>query len=152
MEEFNNILDNPDLKKLSFSVPEGYFAKMEDQVREIIATPEHVPSGIMRYFKPALGLLCSFGLVFGLGYGIFALTGTLLQEDDTPYVSLIENGYINRSTIDHFSLSLDDIEQESDIDDDLLSEEIDVEDDVVGYLASELSATDIPDIYSDLNK
>ena len=63
------------MKKISYDIPEGCFASMEDRVRERISPERKHPAwGIV---KPALLLVTMFVVIFGIGYGTMALTGTL---------------------------------------------------------------------------
>ena len=63
------------MKKISYEIPEGCFAQMEDKVRERTAPRESRPwTGVL---KPAMLLAVMFVVIFGIGYGTMALTGTL---------------------------------------------------------------------------
>ncbi|MDD2293975.1 MAG: hypothetical protein PHD07_07200 [Bacteroidales bacterium] len=147
MDEIKNILDNPDLKRNAFSVPEGYFAKMEDSVRERIKAPVH-ESLFLKYFKPAFGLLCSFALIFGLGYGVLTLTHTLPGDEEvSPYITLLEDEYYNRATVDYLEIAEADTLFQSSYDESAPDDE-----DIVTYLSSQLTSADIHYIYADLIK
>lgn len=101
-----DILNDPRLKENPFSLPEGYLSSLENSVHEKIFQPETV-SPLMTFLyqaKSALVLACSFAIIFGLGYGVFAFTSTLPNRFEASQSNdlavLIENGYINSSFID----------------------------------------------------
>lgn len=77
------------LKENPFGVPEGYFETMQQEVMEKISaipvarpydeeTAE--PATLLTYLKPAIGLAAVFAIIFGMGYGVMALTG--VSKDD----------------------------------------------------------------------
>jgi hypothetical protein len=83
--ELKDILSDAHLHETPYKIPDGYFDDMEDEVHARIkeeegtidgAVEENIP-GWKKALRPALGLLCSFLLIFAFAYGIFALTGTL---------------------------------------------------------------------------
>lgn len=74
-----------DKRKMNYTLPEGYFSQMEDKVRDRIHAKEKKSSLLetrpgLKVVKPALLLVCMFLIIFGIGYGTMALTGTLGYE------------------------------------------------------------------------
>lgn len=107
-----------------FSVPDGYFNGIEDRVREKISVPER-KSPVWTIAKPALILTCMFAVILGIGYGTMALTGT--------------------SASDRFSERTD--EAEFFADQAFSSME---DDELIDYLAENLSSSDIETLIADL--
>lgn len=95
---YKDILENPSLKQNPYSVPEGYFAELEDKVRAAV-NPEYVeaPKGLA-LFKPALVLAVMFAVVGGLGLGVAKITEKMYnpvrEVEDEGIYALIEEGYI----------------------------------------------------------
>ena len=88
-----------DKRKMNYTLPEGYFSRMEDKVRDRIHAKEK-KSSLMKarpglgVIKPALLLVCMFLIIFGIGYGTMALTGTLGYEKPSALVA--ESGIENQ--------------------------------------------------------
>ena len=66
MKETKNILDQESLRKAPFTVPEGYFATVEDRVRERVAKPAKA-SPLWRVLKPGIAVAAMFLIIFGIG-------------------------------------------------------------------------------------
>jgi len=84
-----------DKKKINYSLPDGYFLQMEDKVRDRIRKSEEKGSWLgakpgFGVVKPALLLVCMFLVIFGIGYGTMALTGTLGYEKPSEMVAETE--------------------------------------------------------------
>ncbi len=103
-------LEDPDLKRNPFSVPEGYFSQMEESVRQAISsekeTAEALPKGTAM-LKPALMLAAMFLIVAGLGLGVVKLTDVMYQpeQQEEPHegiYALIEEGYLEHDFIDDY--------------------------------------------------
>lgn len=115
-----------DERKMNYTLPEDYFSRMEDKVRERIHAAENKSSlrdakpgfGVI---KPALLLVCMFLIIFGIGYGTMALTGTLGYEKPSALVA--DSGIENQDGPD----------DETDID----------EDEYIGYLSSTMTTAAI---------
>jgi len=120
--------------------------KMEDDVRSKIIVPERHHT-LLTYLKPALGLICSFGLIYGVAYGVLSMTGSL--SDETPEsIEIIENGYLSSSFIDHFNEDMEMSRMEGfNHDTDSIAEE-----DIVSFLTSELTPAELSLIYADVLK
>lgn len=111
-----DILDDLHLKENPFSMPEGYLSSLENSVHEKIFPVEPV-SPFLRFInltKSYALLALSFAIVFGIGYGVISLTGSLEKEtiftEGDDFALLIENGYINRTFVDYLYDEID-IEQ-----------------------------------------
>lgn len=138
MRNEKDILQEEGLRKNPFTLPEGYLEKMETAVGESIASPER--SMFRTILKPALGLAVAFALVFGMGYGVLALTGTLqrgAQQDES--IALFEEGFVSTRIMDFYN------EEE-----DAVAEETIDEEEMMDYLETELSFSDISEIYAQL--
>ena len=96
MKETKSILEQDSLKRAPFTVPEGYFATVEDRVRERIAKPAR-SSRLWTVLKPGIAVAAMFLVIFGIGYATLSLTGTLgsgrsarmLADADTE-ISVVE--------------------------------------------------------------
>jgi len=82
MEKKSNIdLESAEMKKIPFSVPEGYLESVEERLRQRIteSEPKERKAGILRTLKASLTLAASFLLVAAMGWGVMRLTN-LHQE------------------------------------------------------------------------
>ena len=129
-----------------FRVPEGYFDALEDRVMARIATekaPETVRRRVWTVIKPALALAATFALIFGMGYGVLSLTQTLKRGNGTPeapgYATTVEEWITPASLINYYEMDAQPVEEEID------------EETLVNYLASELSFTQLAEIYAQAN-
>jgi hypothetical protein len=155
MNEQYDITDDPHLKSNPFKAPEGYLESLEERILSLAgivqgeAAEEVVtPSGVWRRFgilKPALLLACTFGVIFGMGYGVLRLTGTLNKPSDTEdsyYAKMIEKGLIRSSFIYPIEeeLGYEDFDDEEPVFD---------EEEVVTWLATQYSSMDLAQLYYD---
>lgn len=129
-----------------FRVPEGYFDALEDRVMARIAmeeTPETGRRRVWTVIKPALALAATFALIFGMGYGVLSLTQTLKRGNGTPeapgYATTVEEWITPASLINYYEMDAQPVEEEID------------EETLVNYLASELSFTQLAEIYAQAN-
>ena len=76
MKDTKDILEQPSLHQAPYTVPEGYFASVEESVRARITAPSKRP-GLWTVLKPGIAVACMFLFIFGIGYGTLSLTGTL---------------------------------------------------------------------------
>ena len=144
MNEQNDILSSLAASGNPFKMPEGYLDGLEDRLLARIAVEEQEAASerkrpVWRILKPALTLAATFAIIFGMGYGVLALTHTLdrgaaVGED---YASAEEALIRPVSFIDYYQ-SAAPVEETGDIDEETL----------VSYLASELSFADLADIYA----
>ena len=71
--DIKDILENKNLKDNPFKIPGGYFSQMEESVhKRIYSSP--VSSTFSVQFKTFATMLSMFLIVFGIGYGVIALT------------------------------------------------------------------------------
>ncbi len=75
MKEFQ---DDSSIRKNPFRMPEGYLEEMESSVMEKISAQEKGDGrhSWKRVLRPAFYMAAMFGLIFGIGYGVMALTRT----------------------------------------------------------------------------
>lgn len=80
MKNNNDILQRDEFRQNPFMVPEGYFASLEDSLRDKVFATEKKPAVFAGVLKPALMMACSFAVIFGVGYGILSMTGGLSSQ------------------------------------------------------------------------
>ena len=139
----NDILQNRELKKYPFDVPESYFSSLEDSVhKRIHKSPSRLSIFIMR-LKPALMLALTFVIIAGLGYGVAALTDkmTVQATPEDPLFSLIDEGYIKSDFIYSF---YDEIDMQT-----AFIEDVEVNEEMINYFLDEVSTEELYQILSD---
>lgn len=72
----NDILQSPSLKENPFTVPNGYFAKVENDLHVRIYNQENESGSVLSFFRTTIAMVAMFALVFVLGYSVFYITGT----------------------------------------------------------------------------
>ncbi len=155
MNQQHNIHDNPLLKRNPFKTPEGYLESLEEKILSLagIAQNEEAQEVVTslrrgRWFgvlKPALLLACTFGVIFGMGYGVLRLTDTLNKPSDTEdsyYTTMIEKGLIRSNFV--YSI-------EEDLENEYFDDEESVfdEEEVVTWLATQYSSMELAQLYCD---
>ncbi len=142
MNEEKDILSGIASHDSPFRVPEGYFETMEDRVMARIAEESavvEVKRPVWRILKPALTLAATFALIFGMGYGVLSLTHTLHRGagslEESGYATAEEELISPVSLINYYQSSLP---EDTELD----------EDTIINYLASELSFSDLAEIYA----
>ena len=138
----NDILQNRELKKYPFDVPESYFSSLEDSVhKRIHKSPSRLSIFIMR-LKPALMLALTFGIIAGLGYGVAALTDrmTVQASPEEPLFSLIDEGYIKSDFIYNF---YDEIDLQT-----AFIEDVEINEEMINYLLDEVTTEELYQILS----
>jgi SNF2 family DNA or RNA helicase len=155
MNQQHNIHDNPLLKRNPFKTPEGYLESLEEKILSLagIAQNEEAQEVVTslrrgRWFgvlKPALLLACTFGVIFGMGYGVLRLTDTLNKPSDTEdsyYTTMIEKGLIRSNFV--YSI-------EEDLENEYFDDEESVfdEEEVVTWLATQYSSMELAQLYYD---
>ena len=93
-----------------FTVPEGYFAELEDRLRDVALSPEAQSVGWLAKVKPAMMLALMFGVIAGFGWIVSKITGLLYTdpvESDDPITAMIEEGWIESSFIYAYSDEID---------------------------------------------
>ncbi|MBR7157673.1 MAG: hypothetical protein IKD16_04680 [Bacteroidales bacterium] len=83
-----DILERASLRENPYSLPQGYFAMVEDSVQKRIHNQESaIPQNrLVEMLKPCLMLAITFGVIFGLGYGAMYVTGTTSQNEERPLI------------------------------------------------------------------
>ncbi len=81
MKNNNDILQREEFRQNPFTAPEGYFASLEDSLRDKVFATEKKPAGFVGVLKPALMMACSFAVILGIGYGILSMTGGLASQN-----------------------------------------------------------------------
>ena len=144
MNEQQDILRNPACRENPFQTPEGYFDSLEARLMGRIAeesaaeTQSRTSRPVWRILKPALTLAAMFALVFGMGYGVLSLTHTLNRGaavEASGYATAEEELIRPASLINYYQT---DPGEESEID----------EETIINYLASELTFSDLAEIYA----
>lgn len=95
----SDILQNPNLKKNPFTVPDSYISDLEDQVRVKIRGAEKEEHSSYTILRTTVTMAAMFALIFGLGYSALYITKTL----DTKTVQenvLSENAPVPESLSD----------------------------------------------------
>ena len=93
-----------------FTVPEGYFAELEDRLREVALSPEAQSVGWLAKVKPAMMLALMFGVIAGFGWIVSKITGLLYTdpvESEDPITAMIEEGWLESSFIYAYSDEID---------------------------------------------
>lgn len=122
-----------------FVMPEGYLENLEDTFACRISAPQ--PTGFRHLVKPALGLACAFALVFGMGYGVLALTGTLKEKSGLPEgIGIIDEALLSSNFIDFYDNSDEDAVEKEGLD----------EEDMICYLETEASNAYLSEKYAQL--
>lgn len=136
MTNKQNILESPKLKESPFRMPEGYLEALEASVGEQISKEER--SGLSAVLRPAIALVFTFALIFGMGYGVLSLTDTLNKHDSKEDILLVEQGWIKSNFVDHF-----DMDEDEEAETDSLDEE-----EIIDYLSGQLSIVEISELYA----
>lgn len=143
MNKTNDTFNRDELKANPFRMPEGYLEGLADSVRERIAAgeaPKHGFSLVWQSVKPAIALAAMFAVIFGIGYGVLSLTGTARSSEPEEQTAILEDGYyINDSYLMDFYI-ISDAEEENTINDE----------DILSYLESSVSFSDLQEIYAEL--
>ena len=106
------MLDEIKNKKRPFSVPDGYFSSVEDSVKDRIRTPQKSgDSPIWASINTGFALAFSFLFIFGMGYGVISLTGSMQKDhfgmENDEFAILIKDGYIKHDFIDYLYDEID---------------------------------------------
>ena len=143
MNEKDDILGRRPSSDIPFKTPEGYFESLEDRVMARIAAETQADTQKKRpvwtILRPVLTLAAMFALVFGMGYGVLSLTHTLDRGTGTTEVSgyaTVEEEMISPVSLINYYQT--DLAEETELD----------EETIVNYLASELTFSDLAEIYA----
>ena len=87
-----DILEQNYLRENPYTLPQNYFAKVEDSVREKIKGEAKAPKGIRLAdaVKTCTAFAAVFAIVFGLGYGAMYFTGTAKKQQPNELYSQTE--------------------------------------------------------------
>lgn len=98
-----DILERASLRENPYSLPQGYFAMVEDSVQKRIHNQESAEpqNRLVEMLKPCIMLAVTFGVIFGLGYGAMYITGTASQSEERPLI-------VQESNTDESSNQLED--------------------------------------------
>ncbi len=88
--EKDDILHKEYLRENPYTLPDNYFASVEDAVHRRIHKEERGFNPLLAFFKTSIALASLFGIIFGFGYGAMYLTGTLGQEEETATYASVE--------------------------------------------------------------
>ena len=143
MNEQKDILSSPEARENPFRMPEGYLDSFEDRLMARIAAEEKPaasrPVRFWTILKPALTLAAMFALIFGMGYGVLSLTRTMGNKPGTDasasYATAEEEMIRPASLINYYQTGPT---EEPELD----------EDAILDYLASELSFSELAEIYA----
>ncbi|MBP5210260.1 MAG: hypothetical protein J6Z27_00270 [Bacteroidales bacterium] len=75
-------------KQNRFSVPEGYFDNLEQNLRDAVLGRENKEPAAVRILKPALSLTFTFALIIFMGYGVFKITDRFNHTSDQNEISV----------------------------------------------------------------
>lgn len=143
MKQMNDLTNGRANGSNPFRIPEGYMDSFEDRLMQRIAAEEAESKQprqrpVWRILKPALTLAAMFTLIFGMGYGVLSLTHTLGRGTGTTapdYARTAEERVLRSVNFNFYDLDPD---EETEID----------EEDIVSYLVSELSFSELAEIYA----
>lgn len=78
-------LENNEFKENPFRMPDGYLENMEASVLRKISEETASRTGWRTILRPAIYLAAMFAMIFGIGYGVMALTHSSERlEQQTP--------------------------------------------------------------------
>ena len=98
-----------------FTVPEGYFAELEDRLREVALSPEAQSVGWLAKVKPAMMLALMFGVIAGFGWIVSKIT-IYAYSDEIDVEEALINSLENTVTMDEeLSESIEALLSEEDI-------------------------------------
>ena len=120
-----------------FKMPQGYLEGLEHSVLEQIAGEGSAKPHFWRSaVKPLIYMAAMFGVIFGMGYGVMALTHTSerLPSTDASRVAEVEHGFLDASFIEFLDVSA--------LDDNSSAEALS-DDEILSYLSNELSINEL---------
>lgn len=91
-EENKDILQNNELKKTPYSVPEGYFDKFKAQARTY-TEPKYVPVNLRSRLAPYVGIAAMFLFILVLGKIFVKPTDVVTSDSAAAEISVIDEGY-----------------------------------------------------------
>ena len=91
-EDNKDILQNNELKKTPYSVPEGYFDKFKAQARTY-TEPKYVPVNLRSRLAPYVGIAAMFLFILVLGKVFVKPTDAVPSDSAAAEISVIDEGY-----------------------------------------------------------
>lgn len=91
-EDNKDILQNNELKKTPYSVPEGYFDKFKAQARTY-TEPKYVPVNLRSRLAPYVGIAAMFLFILVLGKIFVKPTDVVTSDSTAAEISVIDEGY-----------------------------------------------------------
>ena len=91
-EDNKDILQNNELKKTPYSVPEGYFDKFKAQARTY-TEPKYVPVNLRSRLAPYVGIAAMFLFILVLGKIFVKPTDVVTSDSAAAEISVIDEGY-----------------------------------------------------------
>ena len=91
-EDNKDILQNNELKKAPYSVPEGYFDKFKAQARTY-TEPKYVPVNLRSRLAPYVGIAAMFLFILVLGKIFVKPTDVVTSDSAAAEISVIDEGY-----------------------------------------------------------
>jgi hypothetical protein len=92
IENNKDILQNSELKKIPYSVPEGYFDKFKAQARTY-TEPKYVPVNLRSRLAPYVGIAAMFLFILVLGKIFVKPTDVVTSDSAAVEISVIDEGY-----------------------------------------------------------
>lgn len=102
MNDKYDLLENAELKRNPFDIPEGYFDSVENNVREKIRISKLAENDWIEKLKPAFVMGIMFLAISGFGILASRITekmGYRESYSDNPIFALIDEGYIDSGFI-----------------------------------------------------
>ncbi len=91
-EDNKDILQNNELKKTPYSIPEGYFDKFKAQARTY-TEPKYVPVNLRSRLAPYVGIAAMFLFILVLGKIFVKPTDVVTSDSAAAEISVIDEGY-----------------------------------------------------------
>ena len=152
MSDKNEFLELMKESSNPFKVPEGYLEGVEDLIMSKIGVSEagadaagsavaEEPRGWRAVVKPIIYMAAMFGVIFGMGYGVMALTHTserlpaAVVGSGESRIAEVDNGFLDASFIEFLDVAS--------LDSDSASQEPLSDDEIVSYLTNELSINEL---------
>ena len=161
MSDKNEFLELMKESSNPFKVPEGYLEGVGDLIMSKIGVSEagadadgadgadvadvadvaEEPRGWRAVVKPIIYMAAMFGVIFGMGYGVMALTHTserlpaAVVGSGESRIAEVDNGFLDASFIEFLDVAS--------LDSDSASQEPLSDDEIVSYLTNELSINEL---------
>lgn len=106
MEKFTgkkeDILQRSSLKENPYTLPDDYFAMVEDNIQKKIHGSDEAAEerGLIPVLRTAIMLACTFAIILGFGYGIMYVTEHVTAGDSQNIVALEQSEEIENDSLD----------------------------------------------------